>query len=71
MKSNSKNQLVRLISLCGQIAEHKSEKMQQHEMDEAQLLTSLSAEEQETLSVLLTKLQTKWISDHKEHMDKK
>ena len=29
MKSNSQNELVKLISLCGQVAEHKSEKMQE------------------------------------------
>lgn len=29
MKSNSKNELVKLISICGQVAEHKSEKMQE------------------------------------------
>ena len=27
MKSNSKHSLVNLLSLCGQIAEHKSEKI--------------------------------------------
>ena len=30
MKSVSKNEMVKLLSICGQVAEHKSEKMQDH-----------------------------------------
>ena len=30
MKSVSKNELVKLLSICVQVAEHKSEKMQEH-----------------------------------------
>lgn len=68
MKTSSKNPLVKLISIYGQIAEHKSKKMQEFNMDEAEMLNALSIEEQDKLKELLTKLQTKWISDHKERM---
>lgn len=64
MKSASKNELVKLISICGQVAEHKSEKMQQFGKDEAEILAALTAEEQEQLKTLLQKLQTQWLADH-------
>lgn len=56
MKSVSKNELVKLLSICGQVAEHKSEKMQEHGRDE-----------QELLQTLLRKLQKQWLQDHAEH----
>ncbi len=68
MKTNSKHTLVKLISICGQIAEHKSEKMQQHGMDESEIVSILSTEEQQTLNELLTKLQQKWVADKKKMM---
>ncbi len=67
MHSVSKNPLIKLISLCGQIAEHKAEKIQEHGMDEERLLTVLSAEEQATLKDLLGKLQKQWVEEHKKH----
>lgn len=67
MKSNSKNELVRLLSICGQVAEHKSEMMQQHGVDEATILSALTAEEQEELKTLLTKLQSAWLAQHAAH----
>lgn len=67
MKSNSKNELVKLISICGQVAEHKSEKMQEFGKDEAMILAALSADEQEQLKNLLGKLQKQWLSDHAAH----
>ena len=68
MKSNSKHTLVKLLSICGQVAEHKSEKMQEHGVDEAEILSALDQEEQEMLQSLLEKLQTKWLNDHaKQH----
>lgn len=67
MKSVSKHELIKLISICGQVAEHKSEKMQEHGKDEAEILTALSAEEQEQLKMLLQKLQTQWLADHAAH----
>ena len=70
MKSICKNELVKLLSICGQIAEHKSEKMQQHNIDDAELITALSEEEQRELKNLLSKLQLKWIEDHKKRMKK-
>ncbi len=67
MKSNSKNELVKLISICGQVAEHKSEKMQEFGRDESLILAVLSVDEQEQLKTLLSKLQTQWLSDHAAH----
>lgn len=67
MKSESKHELVKLLSICGQVAEHKSEKMQQHGKDEAEILAVLSEEEQEQLKQLLQKLQTQWLKDHAAH----
>lgn len=66
MKSVSKNELIRLISICGQIAEHKSEKMQQHGMNEEELLKALTVEERTVLQELLKKLQKQWFIDHAE-----
>lgn len=64
MKSASKNELVKLISICGQVAEHKSEKMQQFGKNETEILAVLTSEEQEQLKTLLQKLQTQWLKDH-------
>lgn len=70
MKSVSKNKLIRELSFCGQIAEHKSEKMQEHNMDENMLLKGLSIEEQDMLLQLLQKLKTYWIEEHKRQHSK-
>ena len=67
MKSGRKNELVKLISICGQVAEHKSEKMQQFGKDEAEILAVLSDEEKAQLKALLQKLQTQWLKDHAAH----
>lgn len=67
MKSVSKNELVKLLSICGQVAEHKSEKMQEHGRDEQEILSALSSDEQELLQTLLRKLQKQWLQDHAEH----
>lgn len=67
MKSVSKNELVKLLSICGQVAEHKSEKMQEHGKSEEEILSALSPQEQETLKSLLQKLQGQWLQDHREH----
>ena len=64
MQSVSKNELIKKISLCGQIAEHKSQKMQEHNMDEEMLLKALSEEEREQLKMLLDKLHMQWHKDH-------
>lgn len=70
MKSNSKNELVKLISICGQVAEHKSEKMQEKKVDESKILEGLSLEEQVQLKTLLNKLQSHWLKQHKMHYNK-
>lgn len=67
MKSGSSHELVKLISICGQVAEHKSEKMRENGRDEAMIVAGLSEEEQNTLKELLTKLQAQWLKDHAEH----
>lgn len=67
MNSNSKNEVIKLLSICGQIAEHKSEKMQEHNMDEAMLLKNLTDDEQNQLKSILNKLKTNWVEEHKKH----
>lgn len=71
MKSVSKHELVKLLSICGQVAEHKSEKVQEHGRDEKEILSAISPEEQETLKGILQKLQKQWMQDHKEHHSRK
>ncbi len=67
MKSVSKQELVKLLSICGQVAEHKSGKMQEHGRNEDEILSALSREEQQQLKNLLQKLQSQWLEDHSEH----
>ena len=71
MKSVSKNELVKKLSICGQVAEHKSEKMQEHGASEDAILAVLSEEEKTQLDAILTKLQGTWLEDHKAHHGKK
>ena len=63
----SENELVRLLTKCGRIAEHKSSKMREHGKDDGAMFQSLSEEEQTQLSTLLTKLQTTWKAEHEKH----
>lgn len=70
MKSDSKNPLVREISICGQIVEHKSERIRAAGGDESSILSALTAEEQELLNTLLSKLKKQWLADHAEHHGK-
>lgn len=67
MKSNSKHPLVNLLSLCGQIAEHKSEKTQEHGGDENTILAALNDDQQAQLKELLETLRQAWLKDHAEH----
>lgn len=46
MKSNSLNPLVKQLSLCGQIAEHKAQMLREHGGEESSVLEALTAEEQ-------------------------
>lgn len=71
MRSNSKHELVKLISICGQVAEHKSEKAQEHGKDEEAIVSALTTEEQKQLQELLTKLQEQWLKDHAAHHKRK
>ncbi|MCD8028320.1 MAG: hypothetical protein LUF02_06595 [Erysipelotrichaceae bacterium] len=72
MKSISKNSLVKQLSICGQVAEHKSEMIQIHgDGNEDNILSVLNNEEKETLEKILNKLQQAWLNDHKEHHTKK
>ena len=70
MKSNSKQSLVNLLSLCGQIAEHKSEKIQAHGGDERAILSALTDSQQEELQQLLETLRQAWLQDHAAHHKK-
>ena len=70
MKSNSKQPLVNLLSLCGQIAEHKSEKTQEHGGDENAIVAALTPEQQQQLTELLDTLRKSWLQDHAEHHKK-
>ena len=67
MRSISKNELVKKLSICGQVAEHKAEMTQQHGGDENSILAVLTEEEKTQLDALLSKLQTAWLEDHKAH----
>ena len=67
MKSESRHPLIRQLSICGQVAEHKSEKMREHGGDEAAILSALNAEQQVQLASLLEILQGAWLKDHAQH----
>ena len=67
MKSDSKDKLVQKLSVCGQVAEHKSQKMQEHGVSEEAILSVLTEEEKQALDSILTKLQKAWVEDHKAH----
>ena len=70
MKSNSLNPLVRQLSLCGQIAEHKTQMLREHGGEEASVLDVLTAEQQNQLVALLSLLQKRWLEDHAAHHQK-
>lgn len=70
MKSNSKDKLVQKLSICGQVAEHKSEKMQANGASEEAILSVLTAEEKDSLDAILSKLQKAWLEDHRAHHQK-
>lgn len=65
--AGSENELVRLLTKCGKVAEHKSEKMREHGKDEAVMFQCLTGEEKAKLQELLSKLQTTWKEDHAKH----
>ena len=70
MKSNSLHPLVKQLSLCGQIAEHKAQMLREHGGEEASVLDALTAEQQKQLEALLTLLQKRWLEDHTAHHQK-
>ena len=67
MKSNSKHPLVKQLSICGQVAEHKSEKIQANGGDEEAIFKAFSAEQRDQLAGLLDILQKDWLQDHAAH----
>ena len=67
MKSNSKHPLVKQLSICGQVAEHKSEKIQENGGDEEAILKALNEEQRGQLAELLNILQKDWLQDHAAH----
>ena len=70
MKSNSLHPLVRQLSLCGQIAEHKAQMLREHGGEEASVLSALTPEQQNRLGGLLAILQKQWLEDHAAHHQK-
>lgn len=70
MKSNSLNPLVKQLSLCGQIEEHKAQMLREHGGEEVSVLETLTAEQQNQLGALLTILQKHWLVDHAAHHQK-
>lgn len=70
MRSDSKDKLVALLSVCGQVAEHKSRKMQEHGVNEDMILSALTDEEKASLEAILSKLQKAWLEDHRAHHSK-
>lgn len=60
----SSNPLTKLLCQCGQIASHKSEMMQIHNVDEENMFSGLEKEEREQLQALLTKLKRCWEEEH-------
>lgn len=70
MKSESLVPLVKQLSVCGQIAEHKAQMQRQHGGDEAAVLAALSPEQKAQLGSLLTLLQKRWLEDHAAHHQK-
>ena len=70
MRSNSLHPLVRQLSLCGQIAEHKTQRLREHGGEEASVLDALTAEQQNQLGTLLSILQKRWLEDHAAHHQK-
>ena len=70
MKSNSLDPIVKQLSLCGQIAEHKAQMLREHGGEEASVLDALTAEQQNQLAALLTILQKRWLEDHAAHHQK-
>ena len=70
MKSESLDPLVKQLSICGQVAEHKAQIQRQHGGDEAAVLCALSPEEKNQLGTLLTILQKCWLEEHAAHHQK-
>lgn len=64
----SENKLVAKLIKCGKIAQHKSEKMLEHNVDENNMLDSLNENQQKELFQLLDILETKWFNDHQNRM---
>ena len=70
MKSNSLHPLVKQLSLCGQVAEHKAQMLREHGGEEASVLGALTAVQQNQLGTLLSILQKRWLEDHAAHHPK-
>ena len=70
MRSNSLHPLVKQLSLCGQIAEHKAQMLREHGGEEASVLEALTAEQQDQLETLLAILQKRRLEDHAAHHQK-
>ncbi|MDO5294802.1 MAG: hypothetical protein Q4F05_18870 [bacterium] len=71
MQVESKNKLVAKLITCGKIAQHKSQKMLEHAIDESKMLAPLNEDQQEELYKLLDILQTTWFEEHQKRMNEK
>ncbi|MDO5520968.1 MAG: hypothetical protein Q4G58_10795 [bacterium] len=69
MEIESKNKLVGKLIQCGKIAQHKSQKMLEHDIDESKMLEALNEQQQEELFNLLNTLQTTWFEEHQKRMN--
>lgn len=67
MTPESQHPLVRQLSLCGCLAERKARMLRQHHEEEAAVFAALDPEEQAQLAGLLSKLQARWLEDHRAH----
>lgn len=70
MKSECLDPLVKQLSVCGQIAEHKAQMFRLHGKEEASVMAALSPEQKTQLAELLSKLQASWLEDHAAHHKK-
>lgn len=63
-RSPSTNPLVLALSACGRAAEHKSARMRDHDVDDAEMFRCLTQEEQAQLQAILSKLKQTWDEEH-------
>lgn len=70
MNSECTDETVKLLSLCGQIAEHESAMMKVHNISDKALLGVIKPQEREELKGILEKLYSKWQEIHEMQKNK-